>query len=86
MKFLKQLFAIENNPKRGLMALEWVVIAYTVLTLGVALFMYTKLQNPESMIWGRVRVVAMTAALWAVYRLVPCRLTRFVRVLSLIHI
>lgn len=80
MKFLKQLFAIENNPKRGLMALEWVVIAYTVLTLGVALFMYTKLQNPDSMIWGRVRVVAMTAALWAVYRLVPCRLTRFVRV------
>lgn len=82
MNFIKQLFAIESKPKRGLMALEWLVLAYTVFTLGVALFTYTKLQNPEAMIWGRVRVVAMTAALWAVYRLVPCRLTRCVRVVA----
>ena len=82
MNFIKQLFAIESKPKRGLMALEWLVIAYTVLTLGMALFMYTRLQNPEAMIWGRVRVVAMTAALWVVYRLVPCRLTRCVRVVA----
>ena len=82
MNFIKQLFAIESKPKRGLMALEWLVMAYTVLTLGMALFMYTRLQNPEAMIWGRVRVVAMTAALWVVYRLVPCRLTRCVRVVA----
>lgn len=82
MNFIKQLFAIESKPKRGLMALEWLVMAYTVLTLGIALFMYTTLQNPEAMIWGRVRVVAMTVALWVVYRLVPCRLTRCVRVVA----
>ena len=29
MNFIKQLFAIESKPKRGLMALEWVVLAYT---------------------------------------------------------
>ncbi len=82
MNFIKQLFAIESKPRRGLMALEWLVIAYTLLTLGVALFAYTKLQNPEAMIWGRVRVVAMIVALWVVYRLVPCRLTRCVRVVA----
>ena len=82
MNFIKQLFAIESKPKRGLMALEWVVMAYTVITLCVALFTYTRLQNPDAMIWGRVRVVAMTAALWVVYRLVPCRLTRCVRVVA----
>ena len=82
MNFIKQLFAIESKPKRGLMALEWVVLAYTLLTLCVALFTYTELQNPDAMIWGRVRVVAMTAALWVVYRLVPCRLTRLVRVVA----
>lgn len=82
MNFIKQLFAIESKPKRGLMALEWVVLAYTLLTLCVALFAYTELQNPDAMIWGRVRVVAMTVALWVVYRLVPCRLTRLVRVVA----
>lgn len=82
MNFIKQLFAIESKPKRGLMALEWLVIAYAVFTLCVALFTFTKLQNPDAMIWGRVRVVAMTAALWLVYRLVPCRLTRCVRVVA----
>jgi len=80
MNFIKQLFSIESKPKRGLISLEWLVIAYTLFTLCVALFTYTKLQNPEAMIWGRVRVLAMIVALWVVYRLVPCRLTRFVRV------
>ena len=82
MNFIKQLFAIESKPKRGLMALEWLVIAYTAFTLCVALFMFTKLQNPDTMIWGRVRVLTMTVALWIVYRLVPCRLTRCVRVVA----
>ena len=82
MNFIKQLFAIESKPKRGLMALEWVVIAYAALTLCLTLFAYTKLPNPDAMVWGRVRIVAMTAALWLVYRLVPCRLTRCVRVVA----
>ena len=82
MNFIKQLFAIEQKPKRGLMALEWLVMGYTVFTLLVALFTYTNLQNPDSMIWGRVRIVTMTMALWLVYRLVPCRLTRCVRVVA----
>ena len=82
MNFIKQLFAIEPKPKRGLLALEWLVLGYTVFTLLVALFTYTNLQNPDSMIWGRVRVVAMTCALWLVYRLIPCRLTQLVRVVA----
>ena len=82
MKFIKQLFAIEANPKRGLMALEWLVLAYATFTLLITLFTFTTLPNPEAMIWGRVRAVAMTLALWLVYRLVPCRLTRCVRVVA----
>ena len=82
MKFLTQLFSIDKSPKRGLLALEWLVMAYTVFTLLVALFTYTNLQNPDAMIWGRVRVVAMTVALWVAYRLVPCRLTLLARVMA----
>ena len=82
MNFIKNLFAIETKPKRGLMPLEWLVLGYALLTLLITLFTLTRLQNPDAMIWGRVRVVAMTVALWVVYRLVPCRLTRCVRVVA----
>lgn len=77
---IKSLFKIEKNPVRGLLAVEWVVMGYLALTLVLMLFTYTKLHNPESMLWGRFRVVAMTMALWLVYRMVPCRLTRFFRI------
>lgn len=80
MNTIADIFRIEKSPKKGLLAIEWVVMGYLVLTLLLMLFTYTKLHNPESMLWGRLRVVAMTAAVWFVYRLVPCRLTLFFRV------
>lgn len=75
-----KLFKIDRQPKKGLLALEWVMVIYLILTLLYAFFMHTKLVNPDAIIWGRVRVVAMTALLWFVYRLLPCRITMFVRV------
>jgi membrane-associated phospholipid phosphatase len=32
------------------------------------------------MLWGRFRIVMMTLALWAVYRMIPCRFTYFCRI------
>lgn len=69
MNFIKQLFAIEKKPKRGLLSLEWLVLAYMAFTLVIVLFTFTKIENPDAMIWGRVRVGAITMALWVVYRL-----------------
>ncbi len=80
MKFLKELFAIERNPMKGLMAVEWAAMGYLVLTLVVTLFLYTRLPHPETMIWGRGKIVAMTLALWLAYRIIPCRFIRFARV------
>ena len=80
MNFIKQLFAIEKHPKKGLLALEWVMIGYWALTLLIVFFTYTKAANPDEMIWGRVRVAAITAGMWAVYRMLPCRLTLFLRI------
>ena len=82
MKKLLDYFRIEKQPRRGLLAMEWVVMGYLVFTLLFILFTYTKLANPDSMIWGRMRVVAMMAALWTVYRIVPCRATMFARVVG----
>lgn len=77
---IKEYFKLEGKPRKGLMPLEWVMAAYLVLTSVVMLFTFTKLANPEAMLWGRIRVVAITAALWGVYRMLPCRLTLFARV------
>jgi membrane-associated phospholipid phosphatase len=82
IKFFKELFKIEKKPRKNLFALEWVVMGYLLFTLLLIMFASTKLYNPESMIWGRVRIAVMTIALWGVYRMLPCRFTRFVRVLA----
>jgi membrane-associated phospholipid phosphatase len=79
MMFL-EYFKIEKNPKRGLLALEWAVLAYMAFTLLMIFFTYTRLHNPQSMIWGRVQILVMTLLLWAVYRMVPCRMTKLMRI------
>lgn len=82
MNFLKSLFSIEKKPKKGLLALEWATMAYIAFTLLLMLFTYTKLSSPGPMLWGRVRIVVMTAALWGVYRMIPCRFTRLCRIVA----
>ena len=79
-RFITNLFKLEKKPVKGLMAYEWVVMAYLVLTLIITFFMYTSINNPQAMIYGRIRIVALTAVMWLVYRIAPCRLTRFTRV------
>ena len=77
---IKDIFAIEKKPHKGLLAVEWIIMGYLVLTLLLIMFCYTKLQDPEPMLWGRVRFVATTVAMWGVYRMIPCRFTRFCRI------
>lgn len=77
---IKDLFTIDERPRKGLLALEWVILAYALITLLVVLFCLTKVDNPGAMVWGRMRVVAITMGLWAVYRFMPCKMTTFLRV------
>lgn len=79
-KYIRDIFAIERKPRKGLLAVEWAVLAYTVLTALVIIVCYTRIVNPEAMIWGRLRIVFTLMLLWIVYRLLPCRLTLFARV------
>ena len=82
IKMIKDYFKIDKNPKKGLLPLEWVVLGYMAITLITMLFTYTKVVNPESMLWGRLRVLAMTIALWGVYRMIPCRVTKMIRIMA----
>ena len=80
MKIIKDLFKIEKKPRKGLLAAEWVIMGYLLLTTLLVLFTFTKLPHPEALLWGRFRVVMLTLAMWVVYRLVPCRVTHFCRI------
>lgn len=79
---IKSLFIIDKKPLRGLNLLEWAVIAYLLFTLLLMMVVFTKLHDPAEMLWGRARVVFVMAALWAVYRLVPCRMTMLLRIVG----
>ena len=79
-ELIRRLFAIEDKPRRGLLAAEWVVLGYLGLTLLVVLLMHDKLFNPEPMAWMRIRILAITLAAWGLYRLIPCRLLLLGRV------
>ena len=72
---------MEKKPVKGLLAVEWIALAYLLFTLLVMVVLWTRLQSPEAMLWGRFRFVVTTLAMWLVYRLVPCRLTMFCRIL-----
>ena len=80
VKAIRYLFELKAKPVKGLLAVEWVVLGYTLLTLLLMLFTFTKVHNPVSMFVGRVQAVAITLALWGVYRMLPCRLTHFARI------
>ena len=77
---IKDIFRIEKKPIKGLLTVEWVILGYWVLTLLFVLFTYTKIQNPEALIWGRIKVLALAVAMWAVYRMIPCRFTLLCRI------
>lgn len=77
---IKQIFAIEKKPHKGLFTVEWVILGYLLMTLLFVLFTSTKMQNPDALIWGRVKIVIVTVAMWAVYRMVPCRFTVLCRI------
>lgn len=72
---ISEYFKIEKKPVKGLIPLEWVMLGYVAITLLIVVFTYTRSVNPDTIIFGRVRIVLMTLALWIAYRLVPCRIT-----------
>ena len=79
-KLLRDLFRIEKKPRKNLFAMEWVVMAYLLFTTLFIFINYSRLDNPQAMLTFRVHIIAITAALYLVYRLVPCRFTRVIRV------
>ena len=78
---IKELFLFEKKPRRGLLVVEWVALGYLLFTAVMMAVLWGQLVNPESMVMGRIRFLAVTIAMWAVYRMVPCRLMLFLRIM-----
>lgn len=79
---ISDLFKLDKKPKHGLLPVEWVVLAYIVFTSILIFIYYSKLVNPQAMVSGRFHVLAMSLALWLVYRLLPCRFTFVARIIA----
>ena len=78
---ISELFIREKKVYKGLLAVEWIALGYLVFTVIMIVLLWGKLVNPEDMIKGRIQFLLVTLAMWAVYRLLPCRLTMFARIL-----
>ena len=81
MKILKELLTIEKKPRKGLLAIEWVMFGYMLLTLLFIFFNHKEMQNVNAMISGRIHIAVTTLLMWGVYRMVPCRLVMLLRVI-----
>jgi len=77
---IKELFTLEKKPNKGLLPMEWAILAYTILTTIIIALMFTRLHNPEAMLMFRVRVLVLMAVTWGLYRFLPCRLMLLIRV------
>jgi len=77
---IKDFFVLDKKPHQGLLAIEWLILGYLVLTVLMMIWQWDKLVNTEDMIKNRIQFVLVTLAGWGVYRLVPCRLTMFLRI------
>lgn len=77
---LRSLFAIDKHAVRGLLAVEWIAIAYLLFTVVIMAVQWDQLVNTEQMVKGRLQFLLITLAVWGVYRLLPCPLTLFLRI------
>lgn len=73
------LEALRPENRRGLLPIEAVTLAYTLLTSAIIAVCWTEMDHPLRLVEGRAMVVLGMAATWAIYRAAPSRATRFLR-------
>lgn len=74
---LKLFERIESG--KSLFAVESVSLIYNALTTVLILLLYPEMDHPGTMLLERLGIVVLTFILIYLYRMFPCRLTAFVR-------
>ena len=81
-EFIQKVLALQpsDRQRKGLLPLEWSLMAYVGLTLILMAVMSSHLVEPMQMLGTRALVVSVTLILWALYRKFPCSFLVYVRV------
>ncbi len=68
----------------GFYAPEVTSLVYALFTVAVILFTWTRLDDPQALLWQRLNFLSGTLALWVVHKLWPCRAVNLLRVVYLL--
>ena len=68
------------ETRKGLFAVEKITLIYNLLTSILILFLFQRMDHPWHMLLDRAMIAAMTFLLMYLYRLAPCKLSAFVRI------
>ncbi|MDR0939152.1 MAG: phosphatase PAP2 family protein [Mediterranea sp.] len=74
------LFKRAEQPAKGLFAIEKVALAYNLLTSVLILFLFQQMDHPWVMLGQRMVIAIVTLLLMNLYRLAPCKLAAYARV------
>ena len=69
------------DAPRGLFAVEKVTLLYSLITTVFILCFYTTLADPLQLLGDRLLILLMTLGLMYLYRIHPCRMTTYFRVI-----
>lgn len=70
----------KKNMPTGFLLIEKLFVAYSLLTTVLTLFLWSELQDPESMILNRLAIGMATVLLWQLHRRYPYKGMKFVRI------
>ena len=70
------------EKQKGLFAIEYISLAYNVLTTILIGCFYMQLSHPAMQLFERMAIVLMTIFCYMLYQWHPCRLTIFIRVVA----
>lgn len=83
IKKLRWLFEEDRMSKKGLWLIEWLTLAYAVITLLIMLCLWLRMDHPALMVAQRVGILVGILALWRIYRKFPVRLMTFIRITAI---
>ena len=80
MKHYSRFVVETDNKPMGLWPIEWLAIAYNILTVLIMCILWQDINHPLRMLTERLCILTGTLLLWRVWLLWPRRLMTFVRI------
>ena len=69
----------KTNTQKGLFAIEKIGLIYTLITTCIIAYLYSRMEHPWELLFGRTAIVVVTGLLYLLYQTYSCKLTSFLR-------